>query len=75
MVRNKKLVLGCAGGVGIFGSTFTSTIEGNGKPNLETMSTMAGEPWIVCLTPFEALKAPEIQQTCPFGERGNYEKY
>jgi len=36
---------------------------------------MAGERWVVSLTPFEALKAPEIRQASPSGERRDYEKY
>jgi hypothetical protein len=40
--------------------TFPSIIEGDGKPNLEKISRMAGERWLVSLTPFETLKAREI---------------
>jgi hypothetical protein len=61
--------------VGIAGSTFPSIIERNGKPELEKMLRLAGERWDVCLTPFEALKAPEITQTSLSGQSGNHEKY
>jgi hypothetical protein len=67
--------LGCAGLVGIFGSTFPSIIEGNGKPNLEKMSRMAGERRPVSLTPFEAPKAPKISQTSPPDQSENHEEY
>jgi len=41
------LVLGCAGRVGIFGSTFPSIIERNGKQYPEKMSSMAGDRYAV----------------------------
>jgi hypothetical protein len=62
------LVLGCAGRLGIFGSTYPSIIDTNGKPNLEKMSRMAGERWDVSLTPFEAIKTLGIAQTSPPGQ-------
>jgi hypothetical protein len=36
---------------------------------------MAGERWDVCLTPFEALKAPEMGQAFPPSPREDQEKY
>ncbi|MDD8031898.1 MAG: hypothetical protein PHQ25_07875 [Acidobacteriota bacterium] len=60
-----KLVLGCAGRMGIFGSTFPSTIGGNSKPDLEKISRMAVERRRASLKPFEAPKKPKITQTSP----------
>jgi len=72
---DKKLALGCAGRLGIFGSTYPSIIDANGKPNLEKMSRMAGERWDVSLTPIESPRAPKISQTSPPDQSENHEEY
>jgi hypothetical protein len=74
-MRAGRLVSGGAGWVGIFGSTFPSIIEEIGEPKLEKMLRIADERWDVCLTPFEAIKAPEITQTSLPCQSGNHEKY